>query len=116
MRVGVFLFGGVEMEDAGAGPPLSTDRRYSNEQLWRATEQLLETGVLCDRLGYDSYWLTEHRFQYEGYEVIPNGILFGTVLAERTQHVGRPLREDGRAADPVRRRGHAEAPLSARRC
>ncbi|NCG41394.1 MAG: LLM class flavin-dependent oxidoreductase, partial [Actinobacteria bacterium] len=60
MKTGVFLFGGVEMDDAGAGPPLATDRRYSSAEAWRATEQLLQIGVEADRLGFDSYWLTEH--------------------------------------------------------
>ncbi|MDG1409999.1 MAG: LLM class flavin-dependent oxidoreductase [Acidimicrobiales bacterium] len=87
MRVGIFLFGGVEMDDAGSGPPSPTDRRYSQEHIWRATEQTIETGVLCDRLGFDSYWLTEHHFQFEGYEVIPNGILIGAILAERTEQI-----------------------------
>ncbi len=87
MRVGAFLFGGVEMDDAGAGPPAPTDRRFSNEAMWRASEQMLEMGVLCDTLGYDSYWLTEHHFQYEGYEVVPNGLLFGAILAERTERI-----------------------------
>ena len=87
MRTGVFMFGGVEMDDAGAGPPAPTDRRYSSEQMWRATEQLLEMGVLADQLGYDSYWLTEHHFQHEGYEVVPNGLQFGTILAERTERI-----------------------------
>jgi alkanesulfonate monooxygenase SsuD/methylene tetrahydromethanopterin reductase-like flavin-dependent oxidoreductase (luciferase family) len=44
-------------------------------------------GVAADRLGYDLFWLTEHHFQYEGYEVVPNGVLFAAVLAERTQRV-----------------------------
>ena len=87
MRVGIFLFGGVEMDDAGAGPPAPTDRRYSQEEIWRATEQIIDTGVLCDELGFDSYWLTEHHFQYEGYEVVPNGILVGAILAERTERI-----------------------------
>ncbi len=87
MRTGVFLFGGVEMDDAGAGPPAPTDRRYDNKTIWEATERILDVGVLCDQLGYDSYWLTEHHFQYEGYEVAPNGILFGAVLAERTKNI-----------------------------
>ncbi len=81
------MFGSVEMDDAGAGPPAPTDRRYSNEEMWRATEQLLEMGVLSDKLGFDSYWLTEHHFQYEGYEVVPNGMLFGSILAERTENI-----------------------------
>lgn len=87
MRVGAFLFGGVEMDDAGAGPPAPTDRRFSNEAVWRASEQMLEMGVLCDQLGYDSFWLTEHHFQHEGYEVVPNGLLFSAILAERTERI-----------------------------
>ncbi|MEZ5341192.1 MAG: LLM class flavin-dependent oxidoreductase [Acidimicrobiales bacterium] len=75
------------MDDAGAGAPAPTDRRFTNEQMWRASELMLETGVLCDRLGFDSFWLTEHHFQYEGYEVVPNGLLFGSVLAERTEQI-----------------------------
>ncbi len=87
MRTGIFLFGGVEMDDAGAGPPAPTDRRYGAKEVWRATEQILETGVLCDQLGFDSFWLTEHHFQYEGYEVVPNGLMTGAILAERTTNL-----------------------------
>ena len=87
MRVGAFLFGGVEMDDAGAGPPAGADRRYDNETIWSATERIIDMGVAADRLGFDSYWLTEHHFQYEGYEVIPNGLLLGAILAERTERV-----------------------------
>ena len=87
MRTGVFLFGGVEMDDASGGPPAPTDRRYDHKETWRATERIIDMGVVCDRLGFDSYWLTEHHFQHEGYEVIPNGILVGTILAERTERI-----------------------------
>lgn len=87
MKIGAFLFGGVEMDDAGSGLPDPTDRRYSNAEMWRASEQMLEMGVLSDQLGYDSYWLTEHHFQYEGYEVVPNGLMFGAILAERTKNI-----------------------------
>ncbi|MEM7339010.1 MAG: LLM class flavin-dependent oxidoreductase [Actinomycetota bacterium] len=87
MRFGAFLFGGVEMPDAGAGPPLSTERRYSNAEMWRATEQIINSGVLADQLGFDSFWLTEHHFQYEGYEVLPNGLMIGAILAERTDDI-----------------------------
>ena len=87
MRTGVFLFGGVEMDDAGAGPPAPTDRRYDAKTMWATTERILDTGVLCDQLGYDSFWLTEHHFQYEGYEVVPNGLMTGAILAERTEQI-----------------------------
>ena len=87
MRTGVFLFGGVEMDDAGPGLPMPTDRRYTNEQIWEATEQIVDMACVCDDLGFDSFWLTEHHFQYEGYEVVPNGILLGTIIAERTEQI-----------------------------
>lgn len=87
MQIGIFLFGGVEMNDAGAGLPAPTDRRYGHKEVWQATEQIINMGVLSDQLGFDSFWLTEHHFQYEGYEVIPNGILVGTILAERTERI-----------------------------
>ena len=87
MKTGIFLFGGVEMDDAGAGAPAPTDRRYTNKQMWETTERLLDMGVAADRLGFDSFWLTEHHFQYEGYEVVPNGLMTGAILAERTQHI-----------------------------
>jgi alkanesulfonate monooxygenase SsuD/methylene tetrahydromethanopterin reductase-like flavin-dependent oxidoreductase (luciferase family) len=87
MRTGIFLFGGVEMADPGAGPPAPTDRRYDNAHIWDATERIIDMGVLSEELGFDSYWLTEHHFQYEGYEVVPNGILIGAILAERTERI-----------------------------
>ncbi len=87
MRTGVFLFGGVEMDDAGPGPPAPTDRRYGAKEVWAATERIIDMGVRCDELGFDSFWLTEHHFQHEGYEVIPNGLLIGAVLAERTRTI-----------------------------
>jgi alkanesulfonate monooxygenase SsuD/methylene tetrahydromethanopterin reductase-like flavin-dependent oxidoreductase (luciferase family) len=87
MRVGVFLFGGVEMPDAGLGGPAPLDRRYDQEQILAAHESLFECGMLAERLGYDSFWLTEHHFQHEGYEVVPNGLLFAALLAGRTERI-----------------------------
>ncbi|WP_432844134.1 LLM class flavin-dependent oxidoreductase [Dactylosporangium sp. CA-092794] len=87
MRVGVFLFGGVEMPDAGVGGPDPLDRRYDQQAVLHAHRELLECGVLAERLGYDSFWLTEHHFQHEGYEVVPNGLLFSAFLAARTSRL-----------------------------
>jgi alkanesulfonate monooxygenase SsuD/methylene tetrahydromethanopterin reductase-like flavin-dependent oxidoreductase (luciferase family) len=87
MKVGAFFFGGVEMSDAGAGAPAPMDRRFTNEQMWEATQQYVDAAIEADRLGYDSFWTTEHHFQYEGYEVIPNGLLVSTWIAARTQNI-----------------------------
>ena len=87
LELGAFFFGGVEMDDAGAGPPAPTDRRASNEEVWRATMDYVSSAVEAERLGYDSFWTTEHHFQYEGYEVIPNGIQISTWIAARTQRL-----------------------------
>jgi alkanesulfonate monooxygenase SsuD/methylene tetrahydromethanopterin reductase-like flavin-dependent oxidoreductase (luciferase family) len=87
VRIGAFFFGGVEMGDAGAGPPAPTDRRYSQDDFAYAQERMLDLGVAADRLGYDAFWLTEHHFQHEGYEVVPNAILFGAFLAARTRRI-----------------------------
>ncbi len=87
MKLGAFFFGGVEMTDAGAGPPAPLDRRYSNEAMWQATLRYIESAQAAERAGYDSFWTTEHHFQYEGYEVIPNGILVSAWIAARTERI-----------------------------
>ena len=90
MRTGIFLFGGVEMDDIGEGPPDPIERRYAAEDTWHATERILDMGVVADTAGYDFFMFTEHHFQHEGYEVVPNSMLLGSVLAERTEriHIG----------------------------
>jgi len=88
MRVGVFLFGAVEMGDTiGVGGTEPTERRHTQADFLAAMRRLLDTGVLADELGFDAFWLTEHHFQHEGYEVVPNGLLFGAFLAERTRRI-----------------------------
>ncbi len=87
MKFGAFLFGGVEMTDAGAGLPNPMDRRYSNAACWKATLDYIDAATDADRLGFDSFWTTEHHFQHEGYEVIPNGLLISTWIAARTERL-----------------------------
>ena len=87
MKLGAFFFGGVEMTDAGAGKPNPMDRRFNNAACWDATLKYVEAAVAADALGYDSFWTTEHHFQYEGYEVIPNGILLNTWIAAQTKKI-----------------------------
>lgn len=88
MRYGVFYFGSIEMADVRHGQWLPAgQRRASREEVWHATERLLELGVLAEELGYDSYWLAEHHFQHEGYEVVPNSLLLEANLVARTERI-----------------------------
>jgi alkanesulfonate monooxygenase SsuD/methylene tetrahydromethanopterin reductase-like flavin-dependent oxidoreductase (luciferase family) len=75
------------MPDAGADAPVPTDRRCSNDDVVETYQRLGHWAVLADQLGYDTMWLTEHHFQYEGYEVTPNLILFGVHLAGLTRRL-----------------------------
>jgi alkanesulfonate monooxygenase SsuD/methylene tetrahydromethanopterin reductase-like flavin-dependent oxidoreductase (luciferase family) len=87
LQVGLFLLGAVPMPDAGPAEPRPTDRRADNDTVWDTTERLVGAGCVADRLGYDYYFLTEHHFQHEGYEVIPNSLMVGLVVAERTERI-----------------------------
>lgn len=87
MRLDVFFFGTVPMPDAGNAGPAPTDRRYGTAAVAACYDNLFAWAATADRLGYDTLWLTEHHFQHEGYEVVPNLILFGTALAMRTERL-----------------------------
>jgi alkanesulfonate monooxygenase SsuD/methylene tetrahydromethanopterin reductase-like flavin-dependent oxidoreductase (luciferase family) len=43
--------------------------------------------TLMDRLGYDTLWAAEHRFQREGYECIPNLLMLFVHLAHLTKRI-----------------------------
>ncbi len=87
MRVDVHYYGGVPMTDAGMHGPHPTDRRYGNDDVLAGYANLVHWAGTADRLGFHTMWLTEHHFQYEGYEVVPNLIQFGVHLAGRTERL-----------------------------
>lgn len=87
MRIDANFYGTVPMPDAGYGGPASVDRRYGNDDVVACYENLTHWAKTMDRLGFDTMWLTEHHFQYEGYEVTPNLILFGMHLAKETERL-----------------------------
>ena len=82
------LFAGYPaIEDVGfAGTPVS-ERFYSNEHLATAFDDTLAIAQTMDRAGYDVFWLAEHHFQREGYEVIPNIPLLALHLAHHTERI-----------------------------
>ena len=82
------LFAGyVDFDNMGyAGTPVN-DRWFSNDYLITAYDKARDICQLMDRLGYDTFWGAEHHFQREGYEVIPNILMFNLHLAHVTKNI-----------------------------
>lgn len=79
--------GWVDLENVGfAGTPID-DRYHSNEYLASPMYHMERMAKLMDGLGYDALYTTEHHFQPEGVEVIPNVILAATYLAAITKNL-----------------------------
>ena len=85
MRVDTNFFCTVPMPDAGDPAIAATARRYGNDAVIECYKNLVDWSRTADSLGFDTMWLTEHHFQHEGYEVLPNLILFGMHLAQLTK-------------------------------
>src|SRR5207253_8004528 len=52
--------------------------------LFRSTEAIAK---VMDEYGYDTLWLAEHHFQYEGYECLPNILMLAVHLAHLTKQL-----------------------------
>lgn len=87
MRVDTNFFGTVPMPDAGDPTIAPTERRYGNDAVIACYENMMHWAQTADTVGFDTMWLTEHHFQYEGYEVLPNLIMFGVHCANLTKHL-----------------------------
>ncbi len=75
------------MPDAGNAGPVPTDRRYGQPDYIACYENLTAWAMEADKAGFNCMWFTEHHFQYEGYEVTPNLVLFGLALAQHTKNI-----------------------------
>ncbi|MDQ2727409.1 MAG: LLM class flavin-dependent oxidoreductase [Actinomycetota bacterium] len=87
VQTDLHFYGTVPMSNAGVGPPAPTDRRFTNNDVVACYENLCHWARTADGLGFDTFWLTEHHFQHEGYEVTPNLVLFGVHLAGITSRL-----------------------------
>ena len=83
----VLYVGFTELDNVGLDGTPADERRYSSEHIAKAYTMSLEVAQHMDELGFYALWGAEHHFQCEGYEVIPNLILWGTYLAARTQRL-----------------------------
>jgi alkanesulfonate monooxygenase SsuD/methylene tetrahydromethanopterin reductase-like flavin-dependent oxidoreductase (luciferase family) len=50
-------------------------------------DELRELAIICDRTGFDTFWLPEHHFSVWGRELLPNPLLVAADLAARTQRI-----------------------------
>ena len=87
IRSDLNYFGTVPMPDAGNTGPAPTERRYGLADYLACYENLAHWAQTADQVGFNGIWFTEHHFQYEGYEVTPNLILFGMAMARYTKNI-----------------------------
>lgn len=77
--------GHIDLPDHGQNATPANERRFSNAQLAGVFGKSERIATLMDRLGWDTLWMAEHHFQYEGYEVIPNLLMLAVHLAHTTK-------------------------------
>jgi alkanesulfonate monooxygenase SsuD/methylene tetrahydromethanopterin reductase-like flavin-dependent oxidoreductase (luciferase family) len=83
------LYAGHVLEGDGIGfaGTSANERWYPNERFARAFDISKEIAQLMDELGYDILWSAEHHFQREGYECVPNLLMWGLWLAQHTRRL-----------------------------
>jgi alkanesulfonate monooxygenase SsuD/methylene tetrahydromethanopterin reductase-like flavin-dependent oxidoreductase (luciferase family) len=77
--------GHIDLPDHGQNATPANERRFSNADLAGVFGKSERVAGLMDRLGWDTLWMAEHHFQYEGYEVIPNLLMLAVHLAHMTK-------------------------------
>ncbi|HSE92333.1 MAG TPA: LLM class flavin-dependent oxidoreductase [Methylomirabilota bacterium] len=86
-KFSVLYVGQVDLDHIGKDGTPADARRYPNERIAEAYFMAREVARTMDELGYHRLWTAEHHFQHEGYEVIPNLILYSTWLATQTKRL-----------------------------
>ena len=86
-KFGSLFAGHVDFEDIGLDATPLNDRWLSDEQLATVFDKAEAIAAVMDRLDYETFWMAEHHFQREGYECIPNLLLFAVHLAHLTRNL-----------------------------
>ena len=84
-KFGSLFAGHVDFEDIGLEATALNDRWLSDEHLATVFDKAEAIAGVMDRLDYETFWMAEHHFQREGYECIPNLMLFAVHLAHLTK-------------------------------
>jgi len=86
-RFSTLYAGQVDHEDLGFDATPVNERWYSNDHLSMVFETAQQMASAMDRLGFDTLWMAEHHFQREGYECIPNILMFAVHLSHLTERL-----------------------------
>ena len=84
-KFGSLFAGHVDFDDIGLEATALNDRWLSDEHLATVFDKAEAIAGVMDRLDYETFWMAEHHFQREGYECIPNLMLFAVHLAHLTK-------------------------------
>ncbi len=79
--------GHIDLPDHGQDATPANERRFSNEHLASVFAKTEAVAQVMDRTGWDTLWLAEHHFQFEGYEVMPNLLMAAVHLCHLTQNL-----------------------------
>ncbi len=86
-KFGSLFAGHVDFEDIGLDATALNDRWLPDEHLATVFDKAEAIAGVMDRLDYETFWMAEHHFQREGYECIPNLLLFAVHLAHLTNRL-----------------------------
>ena len=86
-RFSTLYAGHIDLDEMGQDTTPVNERRYSDEQLASVFSKSEALARCLDRNGYDIFWMAEHHFQREGYECIPNLLMFAVHLAHLTKNI-----------------------------
>jgi alkanesulfonate monooxygenase SsuD/methylene tetrahydromethanopterin reductase-like flavin-dependent oxidoreductase (luciferase family) len=86
-QFGSLYAGHVDLDNLGLDGTPANERWLDDAHLATVFEKAEAIAVRMDRLGYDTLWAAEHRFQREGYECIPNLLMLFVHLAHRTERI-----------------------------
>jgi alkanesulfonate monooxygenase SsuD/methylene tetrahydromethanopterin reductase-like flavin-dependent oxidoreductase (luciferase family) len=77
--------GHIDLPDHGHDATPANERRFSNKELAGVFAKTEAVAKVMDEGGWDTLWMAEHHFQFEGYEVIPNLLMLAVHLAHLTK-------------------------------
>jgi alkanesulfonate monooxygenase SsuD/methylene tetrahydromethanopterin reductase-like flavin-dependent oxidoreductase (luciferase family) len=87
LDIGTFYIGHAELDKQGRHGVMVRDRSIPNSQILEALATTAELARAAEDAGFDTFWMAEHHFQREGFEIIPNIPLLALHLAHHTKRI-----------------------------